>query len=69
MRIITTIAEMHAQIETWKNADQTIGDSLAEGKLTNEDSLKTIESPNGHFDFYEYENCDLNKSFKITKRL
>ena len=25
MRVITTIAEMHAQIETWKNADQTIG--------------------------------------------
>ena len=55
--------------KAFKNADQTIGDSLAEGKLTNEDGLKTIESPNGHFDFYEYENCDLNKSFKITKRL
>ena len=24
---------------------------------------------NGHFDFYEYEACDLNKSFQITKVL
>lgn len=55
--------------KAFKNANQAVGDSLAEGKLTNEDGLKTTESPNGHFDFYEYENCDLNNSFKITKRL
>ena len=23
----------------------------------------------GHFDFYEYEGCDLNKTFQLTKRL
>lgn len=55
--------------KAFKNAGQAIGDSLAEGKLTNEDGMKTAESLNGHFDFYEYEKCDLNKSFKITKSL
>lgn len=24
---------------------------------------------NGHFDFYEYDDCDLNKTFLITKKL
>ena len=55
--------------KAFKNARTSIGDALAEGILTNEDGLKTITSPNGHFDFYEYAQCDLNKSFKITKRL
>ena len=55
--------------KAFKNARTSIGDALAEGMLTNEDGLKTTTSPNGHFDFYEYAQCDLNKSFKITKRL
>lgn len=55
--------------KAFKNARTSIGDALAEGILTNEDGLKTTTSPNGHFDFYEYAQCDLNKSFKITKRL
>ena len=55
--------------KTFKNVKNSIGDALAEGILADEDGLKTITSPNGHFDFYEYEQCDLNKSFKITKRL
>ena len=59
----------HNLRKAFKNVGQSIGDSLAEGKLTNKDGLKTASSANGHFDFYEYENCDLNKSFKITKRL
>lgn len=55
--------------KAFKNVVSSIGDALAEGVLTNEDGLKTTESTNGHFDFYEYENCDLNKTFKITKIL
>lgn len=55
--------------KAFKNATISIGDALAEGILTNEDGLKTADGGNGHFDFYEYENCDLNKTFKITKIL
>lgn len=55
--------------KAFKNARTSIGDALAEGILTNEDGMKTTTSPNGHFDFYEYESCDLNKSFQITKKL
>ena len=31
--------------------------------------MKTVTAENGHFDFYEYEGCDLNKTFQITKHL
>jgi hypothetical protein len=47
----------------------SIGNSLAEGVLTNDDGKNTAPSNNGHFDFYEYEGCDLSKSFQITKQL
>lgn len=59
----------HNLRKAFKNAERAIGDSLAEGTLNNEDGQKTANSPNGHFDFYEFENCNLNKSFKITKLL
>ena len=55
--------------KAFKNVSTSIGDSLAEGILANEDGLKTAVSTNGHFDFYEYESCDLNKTFQITKNL
>ena len=55
--------------KAFKNVVNAVGDALAEGVLTNEDGLKTTEGGNGHFDFYEYENCDLNKTFIITKLL
>jgi hypothetical protein len=55
--------------KAFKNVFTSIGDSLSEGKLRNEDGLKTSASNNGHFDFYEYESCDLNKTFEITKHL
>jgi hypothetical protein len=54
--------------KAFKNAAATIGDSLSEGTLANEDGQKTNASNNGHFDFYEYEGCDLNKKFLITKQ-
>ena len=55
--------------KAFKNAPTSIGDSLSEGHLTNEDGRKTSTATNGHFDFYEYETCDLNKSFQVTKNL
>lgn len=55
--------------KAFKNAWSSIGDSLAQGVLTNDDGVKTKTSGNGHFDFYEYEQCDLNRSFIITKPL
>ena len=30
---------------------------------------KANVASNGHFDFYEYECCDLNQTFHITKKL
>jgi hypothetical protein len=55
--------------KAFRNAASSIGDSLAEGILTNEDGMMTTPSANGHFDFYEYEECDLNKTFHITRKL
>ena len=55
--------------KAFKNAPTSIGDSLSEGHLTNEDGRKTTTATNGHFDFYEYETCDLNKTFQITRNL
>ncbi len=55
--------------KAFKNIQYSIGDSLSEGCLANEDGRKTSTADNGHFDFYEYEACDLNKSFQITKVL
>ncbi len=69
-----TTAEKAEQFYTnlrraFKNAANSIGDSLSEGRLSNEDGKKTKSAENGHFDFYEYESCDLNKTFQITKSL
>ena len=55
--------------KAFKNISKSIGDSLAEGNLTHDDGKMTAEKENGHFDFYEYETCDLNKTFQITKKL
>ena len=55
--------------KAFKNAANSVGDSLSEGYLANEDGRKTNTADNGHFDFYEYESCDLNKKFQITKNL
>ena len=55
--------------KTFKNVQFSIGDSLSEGHLANEDGRMTSVATNGHFDFYEYETCDLSKTFQITKSL
>jgi hypothetical protein len=55
--------------KAFRNIATSIGDSLSEGCLANEDGRKTSTASNGHFDFYEFESCDLNKTFKTTKKL
>ena len=55
--------------KSFRNISNSIGDSLSEGNLGNNDGMKTVTAGNGHFDFYEYEGCDLNSTFKITKQL
>ena len=56
-------------LKAFKHAASSIGDSLAEGILTNDEGMMTTPSANGHFDFYEYEGCDLNKTFHITRKI
>ena len=55
--------------KAFKNISTSIGDALSEGVLKNDDGRKTETANNGHFDFYEYVGCDLNKTFQITKQL
>lgn len=55
--------------KAFRNIATSIGDSLSEGCLANEEGRKTSTASNGHFDFYEFESCDLNKTFKTTKKL
>lgn len=52
-----------------KNARKQIGDSLSYGVLTKTDGLITDTDVNGHFDLYESDICNLNKTFKIVKPL
>ncbi len=55
--------------KAFRNIATSIGDSLSEGCLANEEGRKTSTASNGHFDFYEFESCNLNKTFKTTKKL
>lgn len=56
--------------ESFPRTPLTIGDSLSGGELHNEDGMITAPDVNtGHFDLYESEVCDLNKSFKLIERL
>jgi hypothetical protein len=44
---------------------KSIGDSLASGTISNEDGLITATSAEGHFDLFEYTNCNLSLKFKV----
>ena len=55
--------------KAFKNISTSIGDALSEGVLNDDDGKKTETANSGHFDFYEYVGCDLNKTFQITKQL
>jgi hypothetical protein len=46
-----------------------IGDSLSRGHLVNTDGLITSTNHKGHFDLYEYQDCNLSSKFIIYKDL
>jgi len=49
--------------KNFKQIHQTIGDSMVQGVISNEDGRITTENNVSHFDLYEFKQCDLNKSF------
>ncbi|MCR4774086.1 MAG: hypothetical protein K5854_06995 [Prevotella sp.] len=56
--------------ESFPRISKTIGDSICQGNIGNDDGLVTkVDSNSGHFDLYEFLECDLNKSFKIKYSL
>lgn len=56
--------------KSFKRAPLVIGDAICEGKLTNDDGMVTeADNDSGHFDLYEFPQCDLSKTFKIKKSL
>lgn len=52
-----------------KNIALSLGDSLAIGTLDPEDGMITEASKFGHFDLYEFCDCDLNTKFTVNKKL
>ena len=68
------ITGFFSEREEFVRTGQWIEVWLMEARLQSEtfqanDGRKTVSATNGHFDFYEYENCDLNTTFQITKSL
>ena len=55
--------------KAFKNVALTIGDSLSEGKLANKDGRRIEVGDNGHFDFYEFEGCNLGNTLQKNKNL
>ncbi len=62
-----------AKLESIKSTNKkialAIGDSLAIGTLDPEDGMITEASKFGHFDLYEFCDCDLNTKFTVNKKL
>lgn len=53
----------------YRNIALTIGNALCTGTLNESDGLITQSNYETHFDLYEYHDCDLSRTFKITKIL
>ncbi|MDD6002480.1 MAG: hypothetical protein PUC50_09875 [Bacteroidales bacterium] len=53
-----------------KKMPLTLGNALSSGHLHNSDGMiSAIEPHTRHFDFYEYESCNLSQSFTIKRKL
>ncbi|MBR4271379.1 MAG: hypothetical protein IKP73_06845 [Bacteroidales bacterium] len=53
-----------------KKMRRTLGDALCFGGLQNTDGLmSSVNIETRHFDFYEFENCNLSQTFKIKMLL
>ncbi|MDR1918985.1 MAG: hypothetical protein LBQ65_04980 [Tannerellaceae bacterium] len=48
---------------------KTIGDALCYGILDSNDGRITSRNGKGHFDLYEFYECDLSSKFKIVRSL
>lgn len=46
-----------------------VGNSISRGTIEDPDGRITIPSSSGHFDLYEFVECNLNDKFAITKKL
>ncbi len=51
------------------NIHKSIGNTLSIGHIQSVDGLITEEDSKTHFDLFEYESCDLNKSFSPKEKL
>lgn len=51
------------------NIFKSIGDSLSAGLIEEKDGRITLENIKGHFDLYEFIDCDLNKKFEVLYSL
>lgn len=68
--VTKAISRYNALKSTFKQIQQTLGDSLAEGVLSKDDGRVTPQdAATSHFDLYESKDCDLSKTFSITTEL
>jgi hypothetical protein len=54
---------------TSRHIDRTIGNALCYGILNPNDGLITSTNGKGHFDLYEFYECDLSSKFEIVRSL
>jgi hypothetical protein len=52
-----------------RNFAKTAGNSLSRGLIENIDGLVDNTTESGHFNLYEFEDCDLSQKFVITETL
>lgn len=52
-----------------KNFEKTVGDSLCEGVLRNDDGHVSPPDDKTHFELFESSTCNLSNSFKVTESL
>lgn len=56
-------------IKNIRNFHKTAGNSLSRGFIDDNDGLVDTTSKNGHFNLYEFEECDLSQKFIFTEKL
>lgn len=50
------------------NIGKTLGTHIARGTIASTDGLVTETNAQGHFDLYEFSNCDLSATFQIVDK-
>jgi hypothetical protein len=54
---------------SYPNIKLAVGDALCSGILDDRDGLITQSNKETHFDLYEYQECDLSKTFEVIRIL